>query len=323
MKQKLLSGVKPTGRPHLGNYFGAMKQFVDLQNQYESYIFIADLHALTTLKNPAELRENIVNQYFDYLAIGLNPKKTKIFKQSDIPEVTELAWIFSCITSVPYLMRAHAFKDAENKNKEINAGVFNYPVLMAADILISDANLVPVGKDQKQHIEIARDIASKFNQTYGETFAEPKELILESVETVPGTDGQKMSKSYNNTIGLFAEDDEIIKAVMSIPTDSALVSDSKNPDESILYKIHSLVLDDASKIELRNKFINGGLGYKEAKENLIKDLILFIKPLRDRRNELLKSKNKLIKQLEKNGKIMKKIVHKKMLDVRAKVGISI
>jgi len=323
MKEKLLSGVKPTGRPHLGNYFGAMKQFVDLQDKFESYIFIADLHAITTVKNPEELRENIINQYLDYLAIGLNPKKTLIFKQSDIPEVTELAWYFSCITSVPYLMRAHAYKDAENKNKEINAGVFNYPILMAADILLSNANLVPVGKDQKQHIEIARDIANKFNQTYGETFIVPKELILEDVETVPGTDGQKMSKSYHNTIGLFAGDEEIKKAVMSIPTDSSAVSDSKNPDESIIYQIHSLILDNTGREKLRNRFINGGLGYKEAKENLINDLIHFVKPFRDRRNILLKKKNKLIKQLEKNGVIMKKIINKKIEEVRNKVGIKI
>ena len=202
----LVSGVKPTGRPHIGNYLGAMKQYADLQNDFESYIFIADLHALTTLQNPTELRSNIFDVALDYLAIGLNPDKVTIYKQSDVPQVAELAWIFESLTTMPYLMRAHAFKDAEAKNKEINVGTFNYPMLMAADILLPDADVVPVGLDQKQHIEIARDTAEKFNRIFGETFKLPEPLIMDTVKTIPGTDGQKMSKSYKNTIGLFATD---------------------------------------------------------------------------------------------------------------------
>jgi tryptophanyl-tRNA synthetase len=323
MKKTLLSGVKPTGRPHLGNYFGAMKQFVDLQDEYNSHIFIADYHAITLIQNGSELKGNIIEEFLDYLAIGLDPKKVTIFQQSDVPEVTELAWIFDCITTMPYLMRAHAYKDAEAKNKEINVGVFNYPILMAADILLPEADVVPVGKDQKQHVEYARDVAEKFNRIYGETFKLPKELILSEVQTVPGTDGQKMSKSYGNTIPLFASDEEIKKAVMSIPTDSSGIDDPKNPDESTLYQIHSLVLDKSEREALRKRFIDGGLGYKEAKENLIADLIKFISPLRERREELAKNKKKILKILEKGGKKMRKQIQPKMKEIRTKVGVNI
>src|SRR3990167_2406465 len=191
-KKILLSGVKPTGAPHIGNYFGAMKQFVDLQKDYEGYVFIADYHALNFIQNKDEMEKNIVGVLLDYLAIGLDPKKLTIFKQSDISEHTELAWIFDTLTTMPYLMRAHAFKDAEAKNKEISVGVFNYPMLMAADILLYDPAVVPVGKDQKQHVEFARDTAQKFNSLYGDTFAVPEPYILPEVAVVPGTDGQKM-----------------------------------------------------------------------------------------------------------------------------------
>src|SRR3990167_4953469 len=222
-KKIFLSGVQPSGKPHIGNYFGAMKQFVDLQNEHDGYVFIADYHALHSLRNPKEMSENIKNVVLDYLALGLDPKKVTFFKQSDISEHTELAWIFDTITTMPYLMRTHAFKDAQAKNKEIDVGTFNYPVLMAADILLYGSDLVPVGADQKQHVEIARDIAEKFNHTYGEGgqfFKLPKAIIMKDVAIVPGTDGRKMSKSYNNTIPLFAEYEEIKKCVMSIVTDS-------------------------------------------------------------------------------------------------------
>jgi tryptophanyl-tRNA synthetase len=323
MKQKLISGIKPTGRPHLGNYFGAMKQFVDLQDKYDSSIFIADYHALTSTTDSEKLNSDIMNIAIDYLAIGLDPKKVTLFKQSDIPQVTEAAWIFNCLTTMPYLMRAHSFKDAEAKDKEINVGVFEYPVLMAADILLSDANVVPVGKDQKQHVEITRDIARKFNQTFGETFVEPKEIILENMATVPGTDGQKMSKSYNNTIPLFATDEEIREAVMKIPTDSAGIDDSKNPDESIIYQIHSLVLDDSDKESLRKQFTEGGVGYKDLKENLIKDLIAFIAPMRERREKIAKNLKKVRKIIKSGGKIANKRAENKMSDIRSKIGLNI
>ena len=201
-KKILLSGIKPTGRLHIANYFGAMRQFLEFQDSYESYIFIADYHAMTTVQNRAELMQNSIDVALDYLAIGLDPKKVTLFKQSDVPQVAELSWIFNCITTMPYLMRAHAFKDAEAKDKEINVGLFDYPMLMAADILIQDADIVPVGKDQKQHVEYARDTAQKFNHVYGEAFKLPEPFIIADVETVPGTDGRKMSKSYDNVIPL-------------------------------------------------------------------------------------------------------------------------
>src|SRR3990167_3684395 len=258
-KKILLSGVKPTGRPHIGNYFGAMKQFVDLQDGYECLFMIADYHALNFIQNKEEMHDNIVDLTLDYLAIGLNPKTSVIFRQSDVPAHTELAWIFDTITTMPYLMRAHAFKDAEAKDKEISVGTFNYPMLMAADILLYDTDVVPVGQDQKQHVEYARDTAQKFNRIFGETFKLPEPFILPHVETVPGTDGRKMSKSYGNTIPLFATDEEIKKAVMSIPTDSKGVDEPKNPDESIIFSIHKLLLDADKLKDLRTKYEKGGM----------------------------------------------------------------
>src|SRR5665647_774010 len=197
-KKIFFSGVQPSGKPHIGNYFGAMKQFVKLQNEYDGYVFIVDYHALHSLRNPKEMSENIKNVLLDYLAIGLDPEKVTIAKQSDVSEHTELTWIFDTIITMPFLMRAHAFKDAEAKNKEIDVGTFNYPVLMAADILLYSPDIVPVGQDQKQHVEYARDTAEKFNRIFGETFKLPKEVIMKDKENISGIDGRKMSKSYGN-----------------------------------------------------------------------------------------------------------------------------
>jgi tryptophanyl-tRNA synthetase len=318
----LLSGVKPTGRPHIGNYFGAMKQFVDLQNDYNSFVFIADLHALTSpeIQDSKILSQNTKDVLADYLAIGLDPEKTTLYKQSDIPEVTELEWYFNCLITVPYLTRAHAFKDAEAKNKEINVGVFNYPVLMAADILIVNADVVPVGRDQKQHVEITRDITGKFNNVYGETFKAPTEMILEEVETVPGIDGQKMSKSYGNTIPLFATDDEIRSIVAKIPTDSKAVEEAKDPDTNNIYNIHKILLNPEENTALRHKYSTGGLGYKEAKDLLVADLIKFITPLRDKREEIIKDEALLLKVLADGKEKVRKVVEAKMAEVRKKVG---
>jgi len=310
----LLSGVKPTGRPHIGNYFGAMKQFVDLQGDFESYIFIADLHALTTVQNKAELEENTLGVLLDYMAIGLDPKNVTLYKQSDVPQVTELAWIFNCLTTMPYLMRAHAFKDTEAKNKEINVGVFDYPLLMAADILIQDADVVPVGQDQKQHLEIARDTAQKFNNAWGEAFKLPEPLILDNVATVPGTDGRKMSKSYGNTIPLFANDEDIEKAVMGIVTDSG----SDVPQN--VYAIHSLIRDKASLDALYSE--NKGQ-YKKLKEALIEDLKTFIKPLRDKRQALEEDKNAVLEILKSGGEKAGARAEEKMNMVREVVGLKL
>ncbi|MDB5266321.1 MAG: Tryptophan--tRNA ligase [Parcubacteria group bacterium] len=312
MKKILVSGVKPTGRPHIGNYFGAMKQFADLQEDYESRIFVANLHALTTIQNKQEMEQNSFDVVLDYLAIGLDPEKTTLYLQSDVPHLAELAWIFECLTTMPYLMRAHAFKDAEAKNKEINVGVFNYPLLMAADIVAPDADVVPVGQDQKQHVEFARDTVEKFNRIFGETFKMPEALILESVAATPGTDGQKMSKSYNNTIPLFASDEEIDKAVMSIVTDSA----AGVPEN--VYAIHALIKDkadlDALYEEKKGK-------YKDLKEALAEDLKAFIGPMRERRKEWEGKPDEVKKIITEGGLKMRKIIHDKMIDVRNKVGL--
>ncbi len=351
-KKILLSGVKPTGRVHIGNYFGAMKQFVELQNDYESYVFIADYHAVTTVQNKEELSQGIIDVALDYLAIGLDPKKVVLFKQSDVPQVHELNWIFNCITTMPYLMRAHAFKAHTDKKKSelelsikndlknseyekvrmdfintlegINIGIFDYPLLMAADILLQDADVVPVGQDQKQHVEYARDTAQKFDNTFDtKIFKLPEPLILKNMETVPGTDGRKMSKSYGNVIPLFATYEEIKKAVMSIPTDSKGVDEPKNPEESHIFAIHKLLLNEAEKADLSDRYKKGGLGYKEAKEGLIEALEAFIKPMRERREMLANDLETVFDILKEGGERASLRAQKKMKEVRKAVGVDI
>ncbi len=319
----LLSGVQPTGKPHIGNYLGAMKQFVELQNDYQSFIFIADLHALTSVQNPKELSENILAVAMDYLAIGLDPKVVTLYKQSDVPQVAELGWIFNCITTMPYLMRAHAFKDAEARNKDINVGLFDYPLLMAADILIHDADVVPVGADQKQHLEIAKDTGEKFNRIFGETFTLPEPLILENLKTIPGTDGQKMSKSHKNTIGLFATDEEIKASVMGIPTDSKGVDDPKVPEEDKVFALHAFFTEGPEFDDLRDRYEAGGIGYKESKEWLIKNIIKFVTPLRDKRRDLEKDPDYVVEVLKEGGIKARKSAEEKMEDVRKKIGVDI
>ena len=313
-KKIFFSGVQPSGKPHIGNYFGAMKQFVTLQNDYDGYVFIVDYHALHSLRNPKEMSENIKNVLLDYLAIGLDPEKVTIAKQSDVSEHAELCWIFDTVITMPFLMRAHAFKDAEAKNREIDVGTFNYPVLMAADILLYDTDIVPVGADQKQHVEIARDIAEKFNNVYGETFKLPESMILKDVAIVPGTDGRKMSKSYNNTIPLFAEYEEIKKCVMSIVTDSG-EGIPKN-----VYAIHKLIRPE-SELEKIYKEKTGK--YKELKELLVEDLEKFIAPLRERRKEFAKDIPNALAILKAGGEKAKKIASLKMEEVREKIGVNV
>ncbi|MDQ5922577.1 MAG: Tryptophan--tRNA ligase [Patescibacteria group bacterium] len=313
-KKILLSGIQPSGRPHIGNYFGMMKQMVDYQKEHEMYLMIADYHAMKSVQDAKSMRENIIGVLLDFLAIGLDPKKVTIFKQSDVSEHTELAWIFDTITTMPYLMRAHAFKDAEAKNKEIDVGTFNYPMLMSADILIYNADIVPVGQDQKQHIEIARDTAIKFNNKFGETFKMPNAMIIKDVAIVPGTDGQKMSKSYGNTIPLFAEYEEIKKCVMSIVTDSS-GGIPKN-----VYAIHNL-LRPAS--ELLPLYESKAGKYKELKDLLVEDLENFIAPMREKRKKLEKTISKVIKILKDGGVKAKKVASKKMQEVKKKVGVSV
>lgn len=314
-KKRLLSGVKPTGRPHIGNYFGAMRQFAELQEEYEAFVFVADYHALTanhSQQNPEEVRAAIFDVARTYMAIGIDLKKTTLFQQSQVHEHTELAWVFDCITTMPYLMRAHAFKDAEAKNKEISVGTFNYPMLMAADILMYDPHVVPVGKDQQQHVEYARDTAEKFNNFYGDTFRVPKHLILESVATVPGTDGQKMSKSYGNTIPLFATREEIQKAVMGIVTDS----NGGRPEN--VYAIHKLLKSEG---ELEALYAANEGSYKALKEALVEDLEAFIAPMRERYANI--SDDEVKKVLTEGSLRAREIAQAKMADVRQKVGVAL
>lgn len=330
MTQKvLLSGVKPTGRPHIGNYFGAMKQFVDLfkTGEYQCYVMIADYHALNFVQKGSEMRESIIDLALDYIAIGLDPKKCVLFKQSDVPAHTELAWIFDTITTMPYLMRAHAFKDAEAKDKEISVGTFNYPMLMAADILLYKPDVVPVGLDQKQHIEYARDTAQKFNNIFagGEqgapVFKLPQEMIVESVKTVPGTDGRKMSKSYGNTIPLFATDEEIKRAVMSIVTDSGKPGpDGQIPVPVNVRAIHELFRD---KTHLDKLYAEKAGRYKDLKEALVADIQAFIRPMRERREKLAKNRKKVVKILAKGGKRAAKKANETMEEVRKAVGVAL
>lgn len=320
-KPRLLSGVKPTGNIHLGNYLGAIKQFVDLQKDYEMFVFLADYHALNSIQNGEEMRRLSRELTAAYIAAGLDPNKVTIFKQSDVQEHTELAWIFNTITTMPYLMRAHAFKDAEAKNKEISVGTFDYPMLMAADILLYDADVVPVGKDQKQHIEFARDTAAKFNNTYREIFKLPKEIIPDEIAVIPGVDGEKMSKSYNNTIPLFGSDEEIDKAVMSITSDSTPKGEPLNPETDITFKLHEHFSKDQLE-ELKERYQKGDIGYKESKEILAENIKNVIRPMRETYLDLLMNPKKIDKILEKGGKRARKIAEQKMKEVKQAVGVS-
>ncbi len=283
---RILTGIQPSGAPHLGNYFGYFKQNIELLGEEENLLMIADLHALTTMHDPDQLRQFRQDLSKDFLACGFDPSRGTLFFQSYVPEHTELAWILSCVTPMGLLERAVSYKDKMQQGLEANVGLFCYPVLQAADILIYDADVVPVGKDQQQHIEIARDIAIKFNNRYGKgTLVAPEPKISEAA-VVPGIDGKKMSKSYGNTIPLFADETIVKKAIMSIVTDSKGVDDPKDPQECVIYQIHSLFLNDSEKKELAAKYRAGGLGYGDAKKMLFEAFMDEFGPMRERRAKL-------------------------------------
>lgn len=311
-RKTLVSGIQSTGAPHIGNYFGAMKQFVDMQNEYDCFIFAADYHALTTLRDPKTLADNTLNLFIDLLAIGIDPEKVTLYKQSDVPEVTELAWIFSTLVTTAYMERAHAFKDKTAKGIESSVGLFTYPILMAADILMPGANVVPVGQDQKQHVEYARDIAEKFNNAYGETFTLPEPLILKNVAVVPGTDGEKMSKSYNNTIPLFATRDEITKAVMSI------VTDSSGDFPKNVYALHMLFTPESG---LKILYEENKGSYKILKEALIEDVDAFIAPMRARRADIASDLDAVRAIINNGGEKARDHAMVVMQSIREKVGL--
>jgi tryptophanyl-tRNA synthetase len=325
IKKTLVSGIQPSGLLHFGNYFGAMKQNIDLANsgEYESYIFLADYHALTTVRDGEELRKQTIEAAASYIACGLDLTKAVLFKQSDVQDVTELTWIFNNLVTMPYMMRAHAFKDKEAKDSEVNVGLFDYPVLMASDILIYGADVVPVGADQKQHVEYARDIAGYYNRAYiTEQFKLPKDYILESVATIPGIDGRKMSKSYNNHLPLFCSDEDLKKRVMSIVTDSATPDEKKNPDSNTMYTIHKLFLNEEENVALRAKFTEGGYGYKQAKDDLLATLMKWREGKKETYDTLIAHPEKIVEILTAGGVIARAKAEQTMLEVRKVVGLS-
>ena len=283
---RVLSGIQPTGRLHIGNYFGAMRQHLHLQAEHEAFYFIADYHALTSNPSPAELTGHILDVAMDYLALGLDTEKTVFWRQADVPEVLELAWILSCVTPMGLLQRCTSYKDKVAQGLSANHGLFAYPVLQAADILIFNSELVPVGADQKQHIEVTRDIAARFNNAYGQILTEPKEHIVESVAIVPGIDGRKMSKSYGNTIEIFEPEKSIKKKIMRIVTDSTPVEEPKDPETCNVFALLKLVACPDELAEWENKYRNSGMGYGQAKKRLVELIIEYFKPYRQKRTEL-------------------------------------
>jgi tryptophanyl-tRNA synthetase len=323
---RILSGIQPTGILHIGNYFGMMRPAIALQDEGEALYFIADYHALTSLRDPFSLRENSRRVALDFLACGLNPDKAALFRQSDVPQVTELAWILSTVTPVSRLELAHSYKDKIARGATAAAGLFTYPVLMAADILIYDSDIVPVGKDQKQHLEITRDIATRINETFGsrrerQVLKLPEARIQPQTEVVPGIDGQKMSKSYGNTIDIFGDEKEMRKRVMSIVTDSTPVDAPKNPEESNIVQLYALVASKEEVEEMREQFRKGGRGYGDFKKQLFERLWDYFAPMRKRRDEILRQEDYIEGVLAQGAERANSIAHGVMKRVRQAVGL--
>jgi tryptophanyl-tRNA synthetase len=288
-EMRILSGIQPSGKLHLGNYFGMMKPALELQKEGQAFIFIADYHALTSVSDPRALRQGSIDIALDFLACGLDTDKAIFYRQSDIPEVTELTWLLSIVTPMGLLERCHSYKDKVAKGLPATHGLFAYPVLMAADILIMQSNVIPVGRDQKQHVEVTRDIALKFNNVYGQVFTIPEPSIREEVAVVPGVDGQKMSKSYNNTIEIFGDLKEAKANIMRIVTDSKSVSDAKNPDECNVFALYKLFASDAEREAMAARYHAGGLGYGEVKKAMFEKFETHFTLLRRKREELQKN----------------------------------
>ncbi|MFN4917800.1 MAG: tryptophan--tRNA ligase [Planctomyces sp.] len=283
---RVLSGIQPTGRFHWGNYFGAIRQYIALQGQEQSFFFIADFHALTTIRDRDLLRQNIRDAAMDLLALGLNPDRACLFRQSDVPEVTELTWLLMTITQMHLLEKCHAYKDKKAKGLAADAGLFTYPVLMAADILAYDSTHVPVGADQIQHVEVARDLAQRFNSIYGDCLQLPEAMVLPESAKVPGLDGEKMSKSYGNTIDIFETPKKMRKKIMSITTDSTAMESPKNADTCTVFELYRLFADEQRQAALRQRYEAGGMGYGEAKEQLFQAAMEMFGPAFERRAAL-------------------------------------
>ncbi len=318
---RVLSGIQPSGRLHIGNFFGAIRQHLQLQADNDCFYFIADYHALTSNPTPADVTQYSLDVAMDYIALGLDTGKTVFWRQSDVPEVTELTWLLSCVTPMGLLQRCVSFKDKVAAGFSPNHGLFAYPVLQAADILIYKSDLVPVGADQKQHIEITRDIAIRFNNSYGEIFTLPKEYIIESVAVIPGIDGQKMSKSYGNTIEMFEPEASIRKKVMRIVTNSTPVEEPKDPDKCNVFALLKLVASPDELAEWENKYRSGGTGYAEAKKRLAELIIDYFKPYRQKREELEKNIVYVKEILTKGAERAKAVAAETLTQARKAVGL--
>lgn len=318
---RILSGIQPSGKLHIGNFFGMMKQAIELQQKGETFLFIADYHSLTTNPDAAELRERVLEVAIDFLACGLDTARTCFFRQSDVPQVCELTWILNNVCPVGLLQRAHSYKDKLAKGFEANNGLFSYPVLMAADILIYRSDLVPVGRDQKQHIEIARDLAIKFNERFGEIFTVPEGFIPEAVAVIPGLDGQKMSKSYNNTIPIFGNEKAIRKIVMSIVTDSKGLEEPKDPENCNIVTLYKLFASEAQVAEMKDRYRAGGYGYGHAKQALFEAMQDYFAPMRKRRAELVNSLDYVHETLRRGAERARAEAEITMGSIRRAVGL--
>jgi tryptophanyl-tRNA synthetase len=324
---RILSGIQPSGVLHIGNYFGMIKPAIALQAEGEALYFIADYHALTSVRDPQALRANSRRVALDFLACGLDPERATLFRHSDVPQVTELAWILSTVAPMGLLERAHSYKDKLARGLSATVGLFSYPVLMAADILIYDSDVVPVGKDQKQHIEMTRDLAVKMNEIFGQSeldgqiFKLPEARIQPVTETVPGIDGQKMSKSYGNNIDIFGDEKEMRKRVMSIVTDSTLVEAPKDPAKSTIFKLYSLVASKNEIAAMREQFLKGGTGYGDFKKQVFEKLWEYFAPMRKRREEILADEPYIDSVLEKGATRANEIAEQVMKRVREAVGL--
>jgi tryptophanyl-tRNA synthetase len=321
-KLVIVSGIQPSGNLHLGNYFGAVQQFVQfIEGGHECYYFLANYHALTSMRDPQRLLELTRSTAADYLALGLDPERCSIYLQSDMPEVCEFQWILTTVTPMGLLERCHAYKDKVQQGIPSDHGLFAYPVLQAADILIVCANRVPVGQDQKQHIEVTRDIAAYFNNSFGDLLTIPEPFIPENVAVVPGRDGRKMSKSYNNTIELFAKEEDVRQQIYSIVTDSASVAEPKDPERSMLYAILKLFCDSEREAYWADRFRSGGLGYREVKQAIFDLFMKKFEPMRARRRELENQPEYVDEALRRGVEQARKVARPLLLKVREAVGI--
>ncbi len=320
MKKRILSGAQPSGQLHIGNYFGMIERMIQFQNESELFCFVANYHSMTSIKDKVKLEENTREAFIDLLALGIDPDQSTFWVQSHVPEVTELAWILSNFASVGLMQRSTSYKDKIANGLKPNMGLFSYPILMASDILLFQSEIVPVGKDQKQHLEMTRDIAIKFNNSFGEIFTIPEIEIDKSNEVVVGVDNQKMSKSYNNTIPIFADNDTIKNQVMNIVTDSAGLNEPKDKNTP-LFKIYSLFLNDESKKELAERYDTPGLKYMDIKNELIETIISFFELQRSKREQLLANPDEVNQKMILGQNKAKKIAQKTLQEVKSATGL--